>query len=106
MPYLSARYAVSFARLDVHRLGVPLVGMRGVALVLDADGVRVETLVVPGDVLLVDHLHDVAVARARDVVRRDLRRGILEPRHVPAKLPSVSWMTMWSMSPTPRDPTS
>ena len=48
--------------------------------VLDADAVPVGRPGVPGDVVVLDHLHDLAVL-PDDVVGADLRRRVLEPAH-------------------------
>jgi hypothetical protein len=64
----------------VHRLRVPLARIRNVTLVLDTDRFGVETRVVPGDVAVVDHLRDLAIARAHDVVGGHIGRRVLEPR--------------------------
>ena len=64
----------------VHRLRVPGRALDREALVLVADRVHVDVPVagVPRDVLVVDHLRDLAVRRAQHVVRAHVREWILE----------------------------
>ena len=75
--------------LGVHRLGEPHLGLVRVALVLDADGGGVETGVVPGDVLLLHHLRDLAAGGIQAVAYLADRAPIaLQPRaqHLMMKL--------------------
>src|SRR5690606_10440445 len=65
-------------RRVVHRVGVP-VRVADVALVLDADRMRVVRAHVPGLLALAHHLRDLSVGTADQVVRADLRTGVLEP---------------------------
>src|SRR5690606_37503716 len=62
----------------VHRVGVP-VRIADVALVLDADRVRVVRAHVPGLLAFADHLGDLAVGAADQVVGADLGARVLEP---------------------------